>query len=142
MQRRRIAIPQSAPPKPIRAEDPPAGSNMLQSTPKTTAAHRFRSRYIANCTPNFSPKKKLDFDAFDTSDNAASDASPTLRNNHILDPPSTSSISKPTSLEMTPNSSRISFHEHSSEDFQNSSRASTIKPSNLASKFDCFSDSD
>ena len=38
------------------------GPPNVQSTPKTSAALRFRTRYEANTTPAFSPKKKLDFD--------------------------------------------------------------------------------
>ena len=38
------------------------GPPNVQSTPKTTAAERFRKRYDINDSPTFSPKKKLDFD--------------------------------------------------------------------------------
>ena len=38
------------------------GPPNVQSTPKTTAALRFRKRYDINDSPTFSPKKKLDFD--------------------------------------------------------------------------------
>ena len=38
------------------------GPPNVQSTPKTTAALRFRKRYDMNDSPTFSPKKKLDFD--------------------------------------------------------------------------------
>ena len=38
------------------------GPPNIQSTPKTTAALRFRKRYDINDSPTFSPKKKLDFD--------------------------------------------------------------------------------
>ena len=38
------------------------GPPNVQSTPKTSAALRFRTRYEANTTPAFSQKKKLDFD--------------------------------------------------------------------------------
>ena len=34
----------------------------VQSTPKTTAAERFRKRYDVDTNSAFSPKKKLDFD--------------------------------------------------------------------------------
>lgn len=94
--------------------------NKMQSTPKTSAAQRFRSRYIANSTPNFSPKKRLDFDCFD---GEAENSSP--RKSSLFGDQN----------ETTPNSSRLD------ESAANSSSA-TIKPVQLASKFDCFSDCD
>ena len=70
-----------------------ASTPSIRSTPKTTAAQRFvhqmlsrknnpefpkmiwfnifsrfRTRYVANSTPTFSPKKKLDFEFHDSSD--------------------------------------------------------------------------
>ena len=120
-----------------------------QLTPKTTAAQRFQARYFANSTPNFSPKKRLDFEVFagveDTVPSLESSPklkrSPDLFENHgghgLLT--SSSSVMPPS----TPNSSRTnsSYHQHLDESGMNSSR-STIKPISLASKFDCFSDSD
>ena len=117
--------PKSAPPKVLMG--PPTGA----STPKTTAANRFKAHYLANQTPCFSPKKRLDFDSHDTSSNF--DSSPRLRRT-------------PYDLERqhTPSSSRgdqNSSYTHEADVSTNLSSA-TIKPVSLASKFDCFSDSD
>ena len=43
-----------------------ASTPAIRSTPKTTAAQRFRAHYIANSTPAFSPKKKLNFEFHDS----------------------------------------------------------------------------
>ena len=120
-----------------------ASTPAIRSTPKTTAAQRFRARYIANNTPTFSPKKKLDFEFHDSSDtgleheNNMSEASPKLRSRSIFCPDE--------QQPMTPSSSR-SFSSYangeSEPDFANNSSSATIKPVSLASKFDCFSDSD
>ena len=106
------------------------------STPKTAAASRFRAHYLANKTPSFSPKKKLDFDSHDSS---SLDGSPRLRRTFDMD-----------QQHPTPSSSRISddIHENSSYNIDADvstntlSSTATIKPVSLASKFDCFSDSD
>ena len=123
-----------------------ASTPAIRSTPKTTAAQRFRARYIANSTPTFSPKKKLDFEFHDSSDtglehenNMSSEASPKLRSRSIF-------CQADEQQPMTPSSSR-SFSSYlangeSEPDFANNSSSATIKPVSLASKFDCFSDSD
>merc|ERR1712113_64061 len=100
---------------------PPAKT---QSTPKTSAAQRFQARYIANSTPYFSPKKRLDFDSHDSS-NSVDDGSPKLR--------STRQEDEEQCTTPTTSTSRFSFHE----DLDSSS--ATIKPTSLVSKFDCFS---
>ena len=130
-----LQAPDSAPPKP---------QHFDSSTPKTTAAQRFRARYVANSTPNFSPKKRLDFDNYESS---STDGSPRLRKNLYEDDlderlddapmvPTSSSGLGPRTPPKTPNSSRMgSFSDHNSS-------GATIKPVSLISKFDCFSDSD
>ena len=129
MKRKFDISPRSAPSKVLMG--PPA-----ISTPKTAAASRFRAHYLASQTPSFSPKKKLDFDSHDSS---SLDGSPRLRRTFDMD-----------QQHPTPSSSRISddIHENSSYNIDadvstnNLSSTATIKPVSLASKFDCFSDSD
>ena len=141
------------------------GNANIQSTPKTTAAQRFQSRYFANLTPSFSPKKRLDFESFVGNDDESDlpSSSPKSRgkfssngNDHrknhddhdlmmINHPPACSSSSvMPRTPPRTPNSSRTNSSYHLGQDLDdlNTSGRSTIKPVSLASKFDCFSDSD
>ena len=130
MRRRKFEnSPSSAPPKIMMG--PPA-----ISTPKTSAANRFRSHYLASQTPSFSPKKKLDFDSHDSS--SIDGGSPRLRQSTFdMD-----------NHHPTPSSSRCDHEANSSYTHDadvstnNLSSTATIKPVSLASKFDCFSDSD
>jgi len=120
-----------------------ASTPAIRSTPKTTAAQRFRAHYIANSTPAFSPKKKLNFEFHDSPEKGYEhedhEASPKLRSRSIFCPDSDQPL--------TPNSSRsnssyANMDPSSEADYSGNSSSATIKPVSLASKFDCFSDSD
>jgi len=123
-----------------------ASTPAIRLTPKTTAAQRFRTRYVANSTPTFSPKKKLDFEFHDSSDAGIEhenhEASPKLRSRSIFcpdpDQPMTPSSSRSCSSYVTNLEGSSELDEYSN----GNSSSATIKPISLASKFDCFSDSD
>jgi hypothetical protein len=119
------------------------GPPATQSTPKTSAAQRFKSRYAANSTPNFSPKKRLDFDSFSYADDPIDGGSPRLKPSQAVvfevGTPSSSRSATSTTSDNN-NAQNGSFNSEAAD--ENDPNSVTIKPISLASKFDCFSDSD